>query len=99
MAPAARRQLSATPAKLAFPAGAGHSAAASSKCVAASLSSAAERGPAPQATVSPAILHTETAFVTVPLLLRTMPHLVSTTDESTLTVRALLYAIVKHKLR
>ena len=37
----------------AFAAGAGHSAAARSKCVAASLSSAAERGPASQASSCP----------------------------------------------
>ena len=49
MASAWLRQQAASSAKLALIAGAGHSAAARSKCVAASMSSAAERGPASQA--------------------------------------------------
>ena len=42
------RHQAASPASSAFVAGAGHRAAARSKCVAASLSSAAERGPSSQ---------------------------------------------------
>ena len=49
MASARLRHWAAQPAKWAFPTGAGHSAAARSKCVAASLSSTAERGPDSQA--------------------------------------------------
>eukprot|EP00964_Phaeocystis_antarctica_P123866 scaffold87558_cov48-Phaeocystis_antarctica.AAC.2 len=48
MAPAMVRQQAARPASRAFIAGAGCSAEARSKCVAASLSSAAERGPTSQ---------------------------------------------------
>ena len=44
MASAKQRHPSAEPMNSAFAAGAGHSAAARSQCVAASLSSAAERG-------------------------------------------------------
>eukprot|EP00964_Phaeocystis_antarctica_P117803 scaffold81623_cov60-Phaeocystis_antarctica.AAC.4 len=47
------RHQAACPARCACPAGAGHSAAARSKCVAASLSFAAERGPASQAPLFP----------------------------------------------
>eukprot|EP00964_Phaeocystis_antarctica_P116361 scaffold80300_cov75-Phaeocystis_antarctica.AAC.2 len=53
MAPAWLRHQAASSASSAFPAGAGCSAAARSKCVAASLSSAAERGPATQAPHAP----------------------------------------------
>eukprot|EP00964_Phaeocystis_antarctica_P019642 scaffold10841_cov57-Phaeocystis_antarctica.AAC.1 len=53
MASAWLRHQAARPAKPAFTAGAGHCAAARSKCVAASLSSATERGPASQAPHSP----------------------------------------------
>ena len=49
MIPALRRHQAALPAKLAFNSGAGHSAAARSQHAAASISSAAERGPASQA--------------------------------------------------
>ena len=48
MAPAFLRHQSAAPVESAFTTGASDSAAARSKCVAASLSSAAERGPASQ---------------------------------------------------
>jgi hypothetical protein len=54
LAPARRRHWSSKSANPAFTAGAGHSAAARSKCVAASLSSAAERGPTSQAKHRPA---------------------------------------------
>eukprot|EP00964_Phaeocystis_antarctica_P105770 scaffold70751_cov96-Phaeocystis_antarctica.AAC.1 len=53
MAPAWRRHQTAPPASCAFPSGGPHSAAARSKCVAASLNSTDERGPASQAPVSP----------------------------------------------
>eukprot|EP00964_Phaeocystis_antarctica_P072835 scaffold44628_cov46-Phaeocystis_antarctica.AAC.2 len=47
------RHQAALPASWAFPAGAVCSAAARSKCVAASLSSAAERSPTSQANIRP----------------------------------------------
>eukprot|EP00964_Phaeocystis_antarctica_P040345 scaffold23064_cov62-Phaeocystis_antarctica.AAC.2 len=53
MASARRRYRAALSARLAFATGAGCSAAARSKCMAASLSSAAGRGPAPQEAPSP----------------------------------------------